>query len=108
AGSARWLAIDPKPMVGDPAYDVWPALAQIDDPFAYPDPAAVLVPRINLAHQMLGVPPRRICEWACARTVESVLWRLETWPDPAQQQHNLRELPAVRTWATLAQQYRNH
>lgn len=104
-GPAQWLAIDPKPLVGDPGYDLWPILAQIDDPFAYPDPTAVLVPRIELAHRVLGVPQRRICEWACARTVESVLWRLETWPDPTQQQHNLRELPTVRIWATLAQQY---
>ncbi|MGC0273377.1 aminoglycoside phosphotransferase family protein [Pseudactinotalea sp. Z1739] len=105
AGPARWLAIDPKPMVGDPGYDLWPILAQIDDPFAHSEPATVLAPRIDTAQQVLGVPARRICEWACARTVESVLWRLQTWPDPVQQQHNLRELPAVRTWATLAQQY---
>ena len=30
-----WLAIDPKPMRGDPAYDLWPLLEQVDDPFAH-------------------------------------------------------------------------
>lgn len=98
---AHWLAIDPKPMVGDPAYDLWPLLNQVDDPFAYPDPAAVLIPRVQLAHDMLGIPPQRICQWACARSVESVLWRLETWQEPAQQRQALEELPSVRLWAQL-------
>ena len=31
----RWAAIDPKPMIGDPSYDPWPLLEQVDDPFAY-------------------------------------------------------------------------
>lgn len=102
---AQWLAIDPKPLIGDPGYDVWPLLAQIDNPFAYPDPAAVLAPRVDQAHQMLGVPHRRICEWACARAVEALLWRLETWTDPQRQQQALGDLPQIRVWATLAQQY---
>src|SRR5699024_161075 len=29
-GAGHWLAIDPKPMIGDPAYDLWPLLAQVD------------------------------------------------------------------------------
>ncbi len=101
AAPAQWLAIDPKPLVGDPGYDVWPALAQIDDPFAYPDPASILIGRVALAHEVLGIPPRRICEWACARSVEALLWRLHTWPDAESQTQALSELPAIRTWASL-------
>lgn len=102
-GPGHWLAIDPKPMLGDPAYDLWPMLAQVDSPFGYPDPMAVLAPRVEMAEQILGVPARRICQWACARAVEAVLWQLETWPDPADQRSALGELPAVRCWAQLAQ-----
>lgn len=102
-GPKHWLAIDPKPMLGDPGYDLWPMLAQVDNPFAYPDPMAELSPRVQLAEKVLGVPARRICEWACARAVEAVLWKLQTWPTPAEQQEALGDLPAVRCWAQLAQ-----
>ena len=44
-GDGRWAAIDPKPMIGDPAYDPWPLLDQVDDPFAYPDSVRVMAVR---------------------------------------------------------------
>lgn len=34
-----WLIIDPKPMIGDPGYDLCPLLLRIDDPLARVDPA---------------------------------------------------------------------
>ena len=33
ATRAPWLAIDAKPLTGDPALDPWPLLEQIDDPY---------------------------------------------------------------------------
>ncbi|MEV4621051.1 aminoglycoside phosphotransferase family protein [Asanoa sp. NPDC049573] len=69
-----WLAIDPKPMVGDPAYDPWPLLEQIDDPFAHPDPAAVLRARVRLLADELSLSPERIVLWSVARRVETALW----------------------------------
>ncbi|MDI1461175.1 aminoglycoside phosphotransferase family protein [Catellatospora sp. KI3] len=73
-GDGRWLAIDPKPMAGDPAYDPWPLLEQVDDPFAHPDPAAVLAARRDLLAAELSVDPQRIVRWAVARRVETALW----------------------------------
>ena len=70
----RWLAIDPKPMVGDPAYDPWPLLQQVDDPFAQPDPAATLRRRVGLIAEELSLPADRIVQWAVARRVETALW----------------------------------
>jgi streptomycin 6-kinase len=70
----EWLAIDPKPMVGDPAYDPWPMLEQIDDPFAYPDPVAVLRTRVARLAALLGLEPDRIIAWSVARRVETALW----------------------------------
>ncbi|MBK5250034.1 MAG: phosphotransferase [Actinomycetales bacterium] len=98
----QWLAIDPKPMLGDPAFDLWPLLSQVDHPFAHPDPVAVLAPRVELASATLGIPFVRICEWAAARTVESVLWQVETWPEPARQADALADLAQARCWAQLA------
>lgn len=101
-GVPHWLAIDPKPMVGDPAYELWPVLSQIDDPFAYPDPLAVLGPRLARATAGLALSSRRVAEWAVARTVESVLWQLETWPTPERQAAALDWLGEARWWAGLA------
>jgi streptomycin 6-kinase len=70
----RWLAIDPKPMVGDPAYDPWPLLQQVDDPFTHPDPATTLRRRIGLTAGELSLPDDRVAQWAVARGVETALW----------------------------------
>jgi streptomycin 6-kinase len=69
-----WLAIDPKPMAGDPAYDPWPLLMQVDDPFAQPDPRPVLRDRYTLVAEVLGEDPARLLAWSVARGVESALW----------------------------------
>jgi streptomycin 6-kinase len=69
-----WLAIDAKPMIGDPGYDPWPLLAQIDEPFAHPDPLRVLAERFALVGDVVGEDVRRLVAWALAREVESALW----------------------------------
>jgi len=74
---AQWLAIDPKPMIGDPGYDPWPLLEQVDDPFAHPDPARVLRSRLALMAEELEVSRDRIIGWAVARRVETALWAAE-------------------------------
>ncbi len=101
-GTPHWLAIDPKPMLGDPAYELWPVLNQIDDPFGHPDPQAVLLPRLLRSSQALGLPPQRVALWGLARTVESVLWQLETWPTPERQAAALVQLAEAQTWADIA------
>nr|MDT0662269.1 aminoglycoside phosphotransferase family protein [Micromonospora sp. DSM 115978] len=72
-----WLAIDPKPMIGDPAYDPWPLLEQVDDPFAHPDPARTLRRRLDLLADELSLDADRIRRWALARLVEWALWSAE-------------------------------
>ena len=74
AGDGRWVAIDPKPMRGDPAYDLWPLLEQVDDPFAHPDPAAVLRERVGLLAGVLDLDADRVAAWGLARCTESALW----------------------------------
>ncbi|SNT62441.1 streptomycin 6-kinase [Asanoa hainanensis] len=72
--SGTWLAIDPKPMTGDPAYDPWPLLEQIDDPFSTSDPARELRSRIALLAAELSISGDRIAQWSAARRVETALW----------------------------------
>ncbi|MFA9446613.1 aminoglycoside phosphotransferase family protein [Egicoccus sp. AB-alg6-2] len=69
-----WLAIDPKPMLGDPAYDPWPLVTQLGHPFTTADPVGVLRRRFRRFGDLVGAPADRLAAWSLARTVESGLW----------------------------------
>ncbi|WP_314174359.1 aminoglycoside phosphotransferase family protein [Streptomyces winkii] len=69
-----WLAIDAKPMYGDPAFDPWRLVEQIDDPFAHDDPRRTLAHRTELVADALGEDVARMRAWAVARQVEHALW----------------------------------
>jgi len=69
-----YLAIDPKPMVGDPAYDPWPLVAQLGWPFRVPDAGSVVWHRTRRLAELLDVPAERIAAWGIARDVEGGLW----------------------------------
>ncbi|MDH6122881.1 aminoglycoside phosphotransferase family protein [Kitasatospora sp. GAS204B] len=74
AASRRpWLAIDAKPMIGDPGYDPWPLLEEIDDPFAHADPHRVLADRFALVADATGEDAGRLQAWGIARRVETAL-----------------------------------
>ncbi len=69
-----WLVIDPKPMVGDPAYDLCPLLVQVDDPFRADDPLRAVRQRVAVLADATGEPGDRVAAWCTARLVESALW----------------------------------
>ncbi|MFB9800958.1 aminoglycoside phosphotransferase family protein [Streptomonospora salina] len=75
ARRSPWLAIDPKPMVGDPGYDVWPLIMQLDSPMRLIEPGPVLRRRFGLAAEILGEPAERLSAWSAARAVESAFDR---------------------------------
>jgi streptomycin 6-kinase len=74
ARRAPYLAIDPKPMVGDPAYDPWSLVAQLDWPFRAAEAASVVPQRIRRLAELLDLSPERIAAWGIARDVEGGLW----------------------------------
>lgn len=74
ARRAPFLAIDPKPMVGDPAYDPWSLVAQLDWPFRLPDAPSVVPARIRRLAERLDLPAERIAAWGVARDVQGALW----------------------------------
>ncbi|HXR70618.1 aminoglycoside phosphotransferase family protein [Actinocrinis sp.] len=94
-----WLVIDAKPMIGDPGYDVWPLVSQIDDPFAYDDAQRILTERMTLVAGMAGEDVRRLAAWALAREIEAALWRLEH-PDT---QSPVGSIDKARALAKLAE-----
>ncbi len=68
-----WLAIDPKPVHGDRAWDPWPLLTQVGDWTATVPAATELADRIRLVADVTGLDPARIASWCVARGVESGL-----------------------------------
>lgn len=67
-----WLAIDPKPLAGDPGFDLMPAL---DNRF---DPAAAEIRwRFDLLTDTLGLDRERARAWTLARVLQNCLWDLE-------------------------------
>lgn len=73
ATRAPFLAIDPKPMVGDAAYDPWPLVDQIDDRGANQG----VLGRARFFAELVDVPAERILAWGVARSVESALWDVD-------------------------------
>ncbi|MER7000202.1 aminoglycoside phosphotransferase family protein [Streptomyces sp. NPDC000410] len=65
-----WLAIDPKPLVGDPGFDLMPAL---DNRF---DPDATLW-RFDLLTERLGLDRERARAWTLGRVLQNSLWDVE-------------------------------
>ncbi|KRD45413.1 hypothetical protein ASE38_15780 [Cellulomonas sp. Root930] len=98
AGHGRWLAIDPKPLRGDPAYDLWPLLEQVEDPFAHPDPARVLRGRIELLAGLLDLDAERVAAWGHARCTESALW---VWDELRDEPGARRILGQAAVWGGL-------
>ncbi|WTU05826.1 aminoglycoside phosphotransferase family protein (plasmid) [Kitasatospora sp. NBC_00070] len=91
AASRRpWLAIDAKPMIGDPAYDPWPLVKQIDGPLACADPHSELAERLALIADALAEDAGRLQAWGIARRVESALC-LAADGDAQASHHAMRE-----------------
>lgn len=79
-GSPRepWLAIDPKPLVGDPGFDLMPALDnRWEDVTATGDPARAVRRRFDLMTEVLGLERPRAARWTLARVLQNSLWDIE-------------------------------
>jgi len=73
----QWLAIDPKGLAAEPAYEVG-ALLRNPGPGRYLDPA-VQRGRVAVLADQLGFDPRRIAGWDAAQAVLSAWWTYEEW-----------------------------
>ncbi|MGW6021642.1 aminoglycoside phosphotransferase family protein [Streptomyces sp. NPDC055099] len=65
-----WLAIDPKPLAGDPGFDLWPAL---NNRF---EPGDVLW-RFDAMSEVLGLDRGRARAWTLGRVLQNALWEIE-------------------------------
>ncbi|MDO0913862.1 aminoglycoside phosphotransferase family protein [Streptomyces sp. DT2A-34] len=67
---APWLAIDPKPLAGDPGFELWPAL---DNRFDADDVRW----RFDAMTDVLGLGRARARAWTYGRLLQNCLWDIE-------------------------------
>ncbi|MEU1480721.1 aminoglycoside phosphotransferase family protein [Streptomyces sp. NPDC005760] len=67
---APWLAIDPKPLAGDPGFELWPALANRYD-------ADEVLWRFDAMTDVLGLDRARARAWTLGRLLQNALWDIE-------------------------------
>jgi streptomycin 6-kinase len=83
AGAGRWLAIDPKGLVGEAPYETGALLLNPRGPqaprpiYEWPDLDLVLETRLRILAEELGFEPERMRRWAFAQAVLSAWWSLE-------------------------------
>ncbi|MEW2397770.1 aminoglycoside phosphotransferase family protein [Streptomyces sp. NPDC046862] len=67
---APWLAIDPKPLAGDPGFDLWPALDNRFDPDE-------LLWRFDAMTDVLSLDRARARAWTLGRVLQNCLWDIK-------------------------------
>ncbi|MBM2849574.1 MAG: aminoglycoside/hydroxyurea antibiotic resistance kinase [Anaerolineales bacterium] len=73
-----WLALDPKGLVGEPAYEVGALLRNpIPQLLAAPQPGRILARRIDQLAEELGFDRARLRGWGLAQAVLSAWWSVE-------------------------------
>jgi len=90
---AGFRVIDPKPLVGDPAFDLWPLLEQVGTPTAY---------SVALVGRLTGYSPDRIARWCTARAGLNVTWLLDDVDEPPDLALADIALERLRFWAGLS------
>ncbi|MEU9131234.1 aminoglycoside phosphotransferase family protein [Kitasatospora sp. NPDC048540] len=79
ADRAPWLAIDPRPLVGERAYDLARlARDRLDTLAGSPGPRGALRRRLHQLADAVEVDHDRLRGWTLFRTVEAGLWHLST------------------------------
>ena len=77
-GREPWLAIDPKPLAGDPGFELLAALHnRWDDAVATGDVRRTVRRRFDLMTEILCLDRRRATAWTLARILQNALWDIE-------------------------------
>ena len=78
-----WLAIDPKGLIGDPAYEVATFICNpMPELMNRINIIALLKTRFSLFSALLGVDMQRLYKWAYVRAVLGACWQIEDKQDP--------------------------
>jgi streptomycin 6-kinase len=96
-----WKVIDPKPMLGDREFDVFPLIEQLGSPFRTADSSLVLetLERHLLEFtRIVGCDPARAARWCFARSVLNLSWLLED----GNRTDTVATVREIRLWKQLA------
>ncbi len=78
AAREPWLAIDPKGLVGEPAYEVGALLRNpLPRLLRFPNPVRVMERRVALLSEELGLERARVRGWGLAQAILSGWWAIE-------------------------------
>ncbi|HEV7713467.1 MAG TPA: aminoglycoside phosphotransferase family protein [Asanoa sp.] len=69
-----WLAIDPKPLAGDPGFEICPALWNRWDDAA---PERTIRRRFDVMVDAMGLDRQRAVAWTVGRTLQNSIWSVE-------------------------------
>ncbi|MFI5691587.1 aminoglycoside phosphotransferase family protein [Kribbella sp. NPDC051586] len=73
-----WLVIDPKPLAGDPGFELMPAVwNRWDDLVATGDLSQAIRDRFDLMLEVTGIDRDRALGWTAGRILQNVLWFTE-------------------------------
>jgi streptomycin 6-kinase len=90
-----WLVIDPKPLSGDPAYEVAPLLwNRWEEAMSAVSPRQALLDRLFTVVDVAGLDEDRVRDWIVVREICNVLWTYE--------EHVRDGAPFQQDWATAA------
>ncbi|MYV97455.1 aminoglycoside phosphotransferase family protein [Streptomyces sp. SID3343] len=90
---SKWLAIDPRPMLGERAFDLGPLVRdRIDTVVAEVRPQAIVRRRVTWLANALDLDPERVRGWALVQTLALGLWCMSV-DDPAAE-----DLLSVAEW----------
>jgi streptomycin 6-kinase len=74
----HWLAIDPKPLSGDPAFELLPALHnRWHEVLSANNPHRAVRRRFDAMVEVMGLDPQRAVRWTLGRTLQNSLWTIE-------------------------------
>ena len=85
AARAPWLAIDPKPVSGDPCFEVAPLLwNRWEEVMASSNARAAILDRMYTVIDAAELGEDRVRDWVVVRQMVNVLWELESSSSPDQ------------------------
>ncbi len=79
ARRSPWLAIDPKGVVGEPAFDVGTLLHNPMELLESPETGKILERRIHILSEELGLERERVRGWGISQAVLAAYWGLEDY-----------------------------
>lgn len=96
--NGTWRAIDPKPMTGDPEFDLAPTVEQIGDPWAHAVPEEALESGLRVLNEAVSGDWSRSLRWGAARAALDVVWAWEDGDAPSAR----AAIARLETWERLS------